>query len=184
MSRVTSLVLLLLICSSAVEAQSDSSAQSASWFFIVHSGALLGKEGYGTSATASAMQAIRYERFAFGVGVGYDAYSDWKTLPVFAGASYDLSRSKKRSMFVQMNTGYSRAWNPVAEAAQIDYAGGGGFFHHPFVGYKVKHGKVSIHFTAGYKWQRLTWSWLYPPNKTTIQRDIRRMSVQMGIAFE
>ena len=184
MSNVASLVLLLLLASVAAQAQSDSSAGKASWFFIVHSGVLLGKKGYGTSATVSAMQAIRYERFAFGVGVGYDAYYDWNTLPLFAGASYDLSKSKKRSMFVQMNTGYSTAWNPAADGVQIDYAEDGGFFHHPFVGYRVKHGKVSIHFTAGYKWQRLTWSWLYPQSKTTIQRDIRRMSVQMGIAFE
>lgn len=183
MSRVASLVLLLLLASVAVQAQSDSSAARVSWFFITHSGALLGKKGYGTSATVSAMQAIRYERYAFGIGVGYDAYYDWNTLPLFAGASYDLSKSKKRSMFVQMNTGYSAAWNPGADRAEIVYFGGGGFFHHPLIGYKVKHGKVSIHFTAGYKWQRLTWSWVYPPSKTTMQRDIRRMSVQMGIAF-
>ena len=184
MSRILTLVLLMVFSLMRADAQSDSSASSSSCFFIIHSGALLGKKGYSTSATASLMPGIRYQRFGFGVGVGYDAYIDWRTLPLFAGVSYDLSRSKKRTMFLHINTGYSKAWNPGADAAPIDYSGGGGFFYHPFLGYKVKHGKVSIHFTAGYKWQRLTWSWLYPPSKTTLQRDIRRLSVQIGIGFE
>ena len=184
MTRVLPLVLLFVFASVAVEAQSDSSVSGPSWYFTVHSGTLLAKRGYGTSTTASVMQGVRYKRFSLGAGVGYDAYSDWRTLPLFAGASYDLAAAKKHSFFLQMNTGYSKAWNPLVEGAQMEYAEGGGFFHHPFLGYKVKHGKISIHFTAGYKFQRLAWTWRYSSSKTTVQRDIGRMSVQMAIAFE
>lgn len=181
---------LILLTSVPAAAQSDSSFANPSWFLTIHSGALLGKKGYGTSATASIMQGMRYKRFHLGVGLGYDGYTEWRTMPLFAGASYDLSKQRKHSFFVQFNTGYSKAWKIITDETTADQSGVGGFFHHPLLGYKVQQGKVTIHFAAGYKSQRLTYihsppSWvsLYPSYRTTVQRDLRRISIEMGIGF-
>lgn len=199
MSRAVYLVALCVFPSVIATAQSDSSASGPSWFLTIQSGTLFGKKastnlpgsGFDIGSGASVIQGIVYNRFRLGAGVGYDAYAEWRMLPIFAGTSYDLMKRRNHSFYIQANTGYSRAWSKPMDEAQPDYSEAGGFFHHSFIGYKVQQGKVELHFTAGYKFQRLiyspaanSWIWGYPGYQTTtVQRDMGRMSVQMGIGF-
>ena len=191
MSKHVGFSILLLLSFSTTFAQADSSYNtSPSWFFSVHSGALLGKNGHGTSATASVLQGVRYKRASLGVGVGYDAYREWRTLPIFAALAYDFVRSPNRAFFVELNTGFSKGWSTAGDESEFIYDSEGGFFYHPQIGYRTHHGRLTIYLAAGYKFQRLqygetprSWIWGYPSGSVQVVRDIERLSIQMGIGL-
>lgn len=188
--KSNSLVVILLFLSLSAIAQTDSTFSGTSSFLSIHSGGLFGKKGHGSSLSVSAIHGIQYKRLALGVGVGYDAYVEWLTLPVFASASYGLTTGKDAVFFVQTNTGYSRAWSRLPDVHQFNYSEEGGFFFHPMFGCRIDEAKFSVYFTAGYKFQDLSykqtpdwWTWGHPGGKVTIDRKIQRLSIQIGIGL-
>lgn len=185
-----SVVLLpvFLFSSFFASAQSDSTLSDISYFFSVHSGGLLGKKGDGTFFSASGIQGVRYRRTALGVGIGYDAYHEWRTLPFFASFGYDVFSRRNRAFFVQVNSGYSRAWNPHDDEESYILDEEGGYVFHSVAGYRISNGKVSLYFTAGYKIQDLSYTqtsrWSsWGPRKITTDREVRRFSLQIGIGW-
>ena len=184
------LIPIILFLSFPAGAQSDSSYSDISYFVSIHSGGLLGKKAQGSSLSVSLVQGVRHNRFALGVGVGYDSYAEWQTVPLFASVAYDLAGRRRGAFFVMMNTGYSDAWNPLIDKDQFTYSEEGGFFFHPLLGYRRDIEKFSFYFSAGYKFQNLTyeqtpnwWIWGGQTRKVTISRDIQRLSIQIGIGF-
>ena len=138
----------------------------------------------------STIHGIRHKRFALGIGLGYDVYQEWRTLPLFGSLAYDFFRYRGNSFFIQLNGGYSKAWYSLADEDQFTYKEKGGIFLHPLVGYRIYTPKIDVYLTAGYKFQRLTydqtpkwWAWGYPRNKITVDRDIERLSIQIGLGF-
>lgn len=183
-------IFILLHCFEAF-GQADSSLNATPAAFVsVHSGALLARRGHGTSATASVIQGVRYKRIALGVGVGYDAYPEWRMVPVFAAFAHDFGRNRVKTLFIQMNTGYSKAWSTAGDESEFVFDSHGGFFYHPQIGYRIGEGKLRVQLAAGYKFQRIsyeqsfrTWVWGYPSGAVKVVRDIERFSLQMGIGI-
>lgn len=185
------ILFVLIVLSPAVSAQSDSSfSKKPTYFYTVHAGGLLAKKGNGSSLTTSTIHGIRYKNLAFGIGLGYDAYLEWRALPVFGSVSYDFAHIRRNTFFVQMNAGYSQAWNPLSDDDQFIFDERGGMVIHPLVGYRISSDKFSVYLTAGYKFQRIEyeqtprwWIWGYPGSKTTVVRDIERISIQIGFGY-
>lgn len=180
---------LLLFLSFFASAQSDSTLSHISYFFSVHSGGLIGDRGDGTFFSASSIQGVRYKRLALGIGIGYDAYTEWRALPFFASFGYDVFSGRNGAFFVQINSGYAHAWNPYANEESFILEEEGGYVLHPLAGYRISHGKVSLYFTAGYKIQDLSYTQVprwssWGPNKTTMLREVRRFSLQIGIGWQ
>jgi hypothetical protein len=170
--------------------QSDSLHSGSSYFLSIHSGGLLGKKGHGSAMTVSLIQGVRHKRFAFGAGVGYDSYAEWRTFPIFGSVTYDLSKVSSNKLFIQFNAGYSKAWNPTRGEFGLRYEDKGGPIFHPLFGYRIQKGNIALYMTVGYRFQRLTsewterfWGWGNSPNKFTERRDIERLSVQIGFGF-
>ena len=186
--RVVALSLIAFIYFSA-SAQDDTTRLPASFFFSLHSGVLIGKSGNGTSASVTLTPGIRLHRLSMVVGAGYDTFGEWQTIPVFAGIGYDIVARGDRACFVQLNTGYAKARNSTQDNSQLTYRNEGGYFYHPIVGYRVRQGKIDLYFTAGYKFQRLSYEQKYDwgtwgvGSRTYIKRDIERLSLQLGIGF-
>lgn len=180
--------LLITLFSYSVSAQSDTTSQERSWFFSLHSGALLGKPGNGTSVSVTVMPGIRLDRLAMAVGAGYDTYAAWKTIPLFAGLGYDVFRRRNYTLFVHFNAGYSRAWNSLPAEMSSDYKNEGGYFYHPFIGCRLREGNIYLYFSAGYKFQNITyehaprWGW-GSGVRTSVKADMQRFSVQFGIGI-
>ena len=193
MSNRAILLLVFGLVSFTAWAQSDSTATRSTWFVSIHTGVLAGKTGTGSSVSATLAQGVRYDRVSLGAGLGYDVYPEWKLLPVFAAVSYDLIRRRNHAFYVQFDAGYSKAWTSVAEEFQRQFESDGGYFYHPFVGYRAHHGKVTIYFSAGYKFQgisygqTLAWipwsSWTQPATSMSVERNMERLSIQMGIGL-
>lgn len=191
MSKCLLPFLFLLICVQS-SGQSDSSLRMApTWFGVLNSGALMGDIGHGTSATASLIQGVRYKRVSLGAGAGYDSYRDWKTVPVFAAVSYDLTHRPRGALFLQLNSGYAGAWPAAGMHAEVISDSDGGFFHHPHIGYRIHQEKLALYFAVGYKFQRIAyahrpqvWDWIGSSQSVHVIQDIERLSVHMGIGLK
>jgi hypothetical protein len=169
-------------------AQSDSASKKSTYFFSLHAGGLLSKTGDGTFLSASTIHGVRKQTVAFGVGLGYNAYLQWRTFPVFASISYDFASLSHSAFFMQINAGSSRAWVPDTDQSEFVYNPERGLYVHPVIGYRVRANQFRLYVTAGYQHQNLqyeqtwkNWIWGPPSGKTTIDRTIQRVSLQIGI---
>lgn len=154
-------------------------------------GGLMGETGKGTGVTLSTIHGVRLNRVAFGAGVGFDSYFDWKTLPVFGSVSYDIGKVKSNALFVQFNAGYAEAWLVKDEEAWMpanrDY---GGTMVSSLMGYRITKEKFSLYVMAGHKFQRAhssyesePWSSFAPLFSRRMEEDMNRLVVQIGFGL-
>ena len=178
-------VLTILGLSFSAEAQSDSFALRPRYFLSVHSGGLVGKKGDGSFLTSSLIQGVRFDRLAVGLGIGYDAYVDWRVIPVFMNLNYDLGRSPGgNSLFIQFNGGVSKAWNPWLSEVETVYNEEANININPMVGYRIIADKSSLYISIGYKSQVIEFGWGYPGgDKTFVRRQTGRVAIQLGFGF-
>lgn len=183
------LALLVALASFPALAQTDTTASKAGWFVSLHAGALFSEVGGTATISTQLFQGIHYNRFSLGVGVGYDTYDDWETLPVFTGIGYDVVRHGRNALYVQLNGGYSKSWSRIPDELSVGMQYDGGYFIHPMAGYRLQQGKIAFHLTCGYKIQRIQyrrsmggWGWGLPM-VTTVDQDMERLSVQLGIGL-
>jgi hypothetical protein len=176
------LITAILLVSFSAVAESDTTKSKLPYLISIHCGGLLGKKGNGSGLTASFINGFSFKRFAFGVGIGYDSYTEWRTFPMFGSIGYDIAKADNKAFYFQINAGYSKAWNPVWDADQFNYKDRGGVLFHPLVGYRFRNGNASLYVTVGYKFQRLNYG--YPTNEVTVQHDIERLSVQIGFGIQ
>jgi hypothetical protein len=142
------------------------------------------------------MPGVRYNRFTMAVGAGFDQYPQWQTLPLFAGVGYDILNRRQHAFFLHFNAGFSKAWSTLTDdEAQVRHRHEGGYMYHPFLGYRVRQGKITLYFSMGYKFQTVTYKHIptwrdefgivheWTGTRTTIERRMERVSVQMGIGL-
>lgn len=177
--------LAVLLISVPTFAQPDNAVSRPRYFFSLHSGALLGKRQLGTSFTSSLLQGLRHKRLAVGVGIGYDAYTDWRAMPVFATINFDFLHIRGNALFIQMSAGTSKVWNPMLIESEFVYLRDDNIFLNPLLGYRIKGEKFNVYLSAGYKFQSIEyeWSWGGGGGKTYFNRDTQRMAIQLGFGF-
>ena len=183
---------------------SDSSLRKSkvTYYFTFGMGTMMGCEkcqatGPTASFTTSMVHGVRIGRKgSVGAGIGFDAYENWKTLPLFGSASWDLF-GKRNKVFVQLNYGYASAWiNKDATAYGYKRSEGGKMIN-PLLGYRIQSGNVRILFSVGYKFQRVFSSYDYPtsyatydsfaplpPSTKEIRMDMNRFVMGMAIGWK
>lgn len=186
------LFILSVVYSFPSRAQSDSTTSLMSGFVSIHSGVMLAKPGLAgepgtpTSLSITLMPGIRVNRVTMIVGVGYDTYSTWKLVPVFAGVGYDIVKRRKYSLFAHYNMGYGRAWQ-LFPGFGSPYKNEGGYFYHPYAGFRIQPGGIVLYFSAGYKFQNLIYEqesvWSSSGIKTTMRAEMQRLTFQIGIGI-
>jgi hypothetical protein len=188
-----------------VAADTSLRKSNLTYYFSFGMGAMIGCEqckatGTTASFTTSMVHGVRIGRKgSVGAGVAFDAYENWKTLPLFGSASWDLF-GKSNKVFVQLNYGYASAWINKADAMAYGYKSStGGKMINPLLGYRIQSGNVRILFSVGFKFQRVFSSYNYPtyyayptyasfaplpPNTKVIRMDMSRLAVGMGISWK
>jgi hypothetical protein len=165
-------------------------------------GAMLGCQqchatGPTASFTTSLVQGVHIgKKGSMGAGIAFDAYENWKTLPLFGSASWDLF-GKKNKFFVQLNYGYAGAWiNKDGKTYGYKKSEGGKMIN-PLLGYRIQSGTVRIIFSAGYKFQRVFATYDYPtyhsdpiyssfalpPSTTVVRVDMNRFVMGMAVGW-
>jgi|SRR5690349_10957627 len=186
------LVSVLICLSFSTKAQRDSTASSSTGFVSLYYGTLIGKRGLGPSVSAAMTGGVRHKRVQLGVGFGYDTYSQWQLLPVFATVGYDVLKGRNYAFFIQLQTGYATAWTSRTEDSGVTYRNTGGYFWHPLFGCRVEQRKLRVYFTAGYKLQNLSyeqipqwidWGWGGGGYKSNVNMNLQRLSVMLGLGL-
>jgi hypothetical protein len=186
---VASLISFLISCS--VSAQTDSvNHHSLSYFNQFSSGALLGKKNTGSSLTTSMIHGIRYKKISIGFGLGYDSYTDWRSVPVLGAISVDVATFRQNSLYVQFSGGYSKPWH-IENDDPFTYHSKNGRTLYPSIGYRIHADRWRLYISAGYKLQRINYQqesryviWDYPnANHITVKRDMNRLAIQIAIGF-
>jgi len=175
--------------------------RKAPYFLILQSGAMVGCSKCGdatdVSFTTSAVNGVTIaEKFHAGIGVGFDSYLGWQTLPVYASLGYDFFSSKNgNAFFIQLNYGYSKAWRLHSFRGYSFHKAEGGRMFAPQAGYKIKYHDLNLSFTVGVKFQRVfsyydypSWAFFngeYVPstNNTTIRQDMSRLIIAMAVGL-
>ena len=181
---VIPLALLWFFISFSASAQSPEPSLDLKYFLSVHSGALFGKNA--PSFSADLTQGLRYGRMRLGVGLGYDVYTDWRTMPLLASISWDVFPVRTNSFFTQLGGGYSWIRSPLVRDGRPVY-----FYDGPnpcltgVAGYRIHSGKYDVYLSAGYKFQRIRygatqqWSMI----ETRVQMDVESMTVKIGFGI-
>jgi hypothetical protein len=193
--KTSGLLFIFLACSFFVWAQPDSiPSKKPSYFNSFHAGGLFGKKGNGSGESFSMIHGIRFQKFGYGLGVGYDAYQEWRTVPFFASVNLDFRAVGENTFFVRIDAGYAAAWYPNEDEEPFVYDQQRGPMVHPLLGYRIRSEKFHLYITAGYKFQainyvrtpRWTWDsgWGGGLSKMYVGRDIERISLQLGFGFQ
>jgi hypothetical protein len=173
------------------------------YFFGIGMGAMIGCEqcsatGKTASFSASTIHGLRLgRRLSLGAGLGFDAYENWKAMPLFGSASWDLFGNKNK-VFVQLNYGYADAWINKSNRGYGFKNDRGGKLINPSVGYRISNGDLWVSFSAGYKRQQAFSNYEYPsyamcpncyffnsnePDKKEVRIDMNRFVLGMTIGW-
>ena len=172
------------------------------YFLSLQTGALVGcnscSNGEGVTTTVSLANGITIGKKArVSVGLGFDSYTGWTTLPAFASLSWDVFGNRDRNaLFVQFNYGTSKAWKQK-HYLENGFAGAEGRrMLVPQFGYRIKYHNLNVSFVTGVKLQRVlsfyeypTWHWVdgesrQGTNKSTIRQDMSRLMVTMSVGWK
>jgi hypothetical protein len=157
------------------------------YFNYISSGALLANKDKGISFSVSSIHGVRSNKFFTGLGIGYDAYQEWRMVPLMASIGYDLFEKQSASVFVQLQGGYSLARNvPVGDFQPVRFDSKGGGMLGAFLGYTIKKENIRLYLMTGYKFQRITYeanNWWSPNYRTSVKREIERITVQIGFGL-
>lgn len=175
------------------------------YFFNVQAGSLIGCNDCGkgrdvTFSVATTHGVTVGKKLRGGLGVGFDSYANWQTLPVFASLSLDLIGNRdKNALFIQLNYGWAHPWfvrNNLYNYYTSDPYHGvyGGRMVNPSIGYRLKYHDLKLSFGVGYKYQRIfyrsdpgycAWCDFYHTSYQNfdITQEINRLQLMMSVGW-
>jgi hypothetical protein len=181
--------------------ETSSKDHKFAYFLFLQSGTLVGcsqcENAADVSFTTSVVNGVTIaKKFRVGVGLGFDTYSSWQALPVYASLGYDVFGNKNRNaFFIQMNYGYSKAWFLDSFPGDNLQKADGGRMFSPQIGYRLKYHNLNLSFGTGVKFQRVfseydtpIWTWFNgdtrpSTNRSTIRQDMTRIMIVMAVGL-
>jgi len=182
-------------------------SRSIEYIFNIQTGALVGcndcDKGKEFTFSVTTVQGVTIgKKLRTGIGIGFDSYQNWQTLPLYGMASWDLIGYKtKNALFVQMNYGWAHSWF-VRDGFYSNYSSDpftsveGGRMINPQIGYRISYYDLKLSIIAGYKFQRITYKkpGYYNPNCPTcdftqlsvneITQDMNRVQLMMSVGWK
>jgi hypothetical protein len=149
-------------------------------------GILIGESEKTITGSFTTVHGMALNRWRFGIGVGVEGHENWRTMPVFLSGSFDFGRIRNNALYLQMNGGYSFAKYLTKIEGAANAEEDGGLMLNPMIGYRLNAGKVDVSFSAGYKLQRVDYSfdWIWGwPTSARVEEEFHRFMLQIGIGF-
>lgn len=142
--------------------------------------------GKSVSYTADLVQGVKLKRLRIGLGIGFDSFARWQTMPLFGQVSYDVL-GKKNVIYVQGSYGFAYA-RKLKEEWEAPSSDTGGAMLKAMLGYRINVENVRLNFAIGYRFQNVNSSsdiWTFAPGDYTIQtrEDINRLVFTMGLGL-
>lgn len=174
------------------------------YFFNVQVGPLIGCNDCSgdkdITFTSSTLHGITLGRkLRVGLGVGFDSYDSWQTLPLYGSVSWDLLGTKNtQALYLQFDYGWSAAWR---QRDQFEYGftdSGGGKMYNALVGYRIKYHDLKIGLAIGSKSQQVYTYYESPsyyynsegilvqgaPNRTTVKKEMSRLIFSLSVGWK
>ena len=158
------------------------------FFHWMEFGGLFGGKSSGETTTAFSVHTINgYRLWDFlepGLGVSFDFYDDFTTLPVYLSARADLVKARVVPYYFG-GVGYGFVWQNSNSPIDFDQVQGG-ITWSAGMGIKIPLEKISVVVSAGYKHQKITTligSIEEMGFETEENRKIRRFTLTTGITF-
>jgi hypothetical protein len=186
------LILVTCVCLHVVAQEEIEPAKPHRYFNSFQSGGLFGEKDKGTSFTFSTVHGVQLNKWRLGGGVGFDSYQRWRVVPVSAMVSFDIAKFKNSNLSVSVNGGYSQAWYRHMQEYEPDLDVSGGVMINPLIGYRIIADKWNINLSAGYRWQRINYTyspqyWYWSDTRQSpvysVTEDIERVVVQIGFGL-
>ncbi|HEX5171633.1 MAG TPA: hypothetical protein VFW11_20785 [Cyclobacteriaceae bacterium] len=150
-------------------------------------GILVGNSETSITGSFSTIHGLSFKRWRFGIGLGIEGYEKWRTFPFFGSSTFDFGKIKNHSLYVQMNAGYAIGQRIEKVEGATHEEENGGLMLNPMLGYRLNLGNTSLSVAAGYKLQRVDysfdWLWGWPYAKTTMDEEFNRFIFQIGFGL-
>ncbi len=178
------------------------SNKAVEYFFNVQFGSLVGCNDCGTGKdftfnTATQHGVLIGKKFRTSLGLGFDSYLNWQTLPLFASASWDLIGNRNsNALFVQLSYGWAHPW--FVRTSQYAYFNtdpytsvDGGRMINPQIGYRLKYYDLKVALSLGYKYQQIHYRAFGNPNCPScdfgqyyeVIQDMNRLQINMTVGW-
>jgi hypothetical protein len=153
----------------------------------IATGVLLGESEKNFTGSLITAHGIAIKRWRLGLGVGIEGYDDWRTVPLFVTGSFDFGRINNNWLYLQMSGGHAFGRYIAEIEGSSNGEEDGGLMLNPMIGYRLNANKFSVSIAAGYKLQRLDysfdWIWGWPAATTVIDGEFHRLMFQVGVGF-
>lgn len=174
------------------------------YFFNFQLGPLIGCNDCGSrkdfTFTSSTLHGVTIGRkLRGGLGIGFDSYISWQTLPIYGSISWDLLGTKNtQALFVQFDYGWSMAWRQADEEEYGLKETQGGKMYNALVGYRIKYHDLKIGLSIGSKFQEAFLNYEYPtyyyaldgtliegtPNTRKVKREMNRLMFTLSVGWK
>lgn len=186
---------LLLLLAATLHGQDSLRQHRMLPFVSLSSGVLAGEHpqtGKILTSTTSLSGGLKVKQMRVGVGIGFDSYPEWQTMPLYGTIAFDLSKNT-HGLFMQFSYGYAFAWMQENEFNRPSKEEGGRMLN-PMVGYFLTTGSCRVGLSVGYKFQRV-WArydnqynlassfWPRHGNQTTVTQSIERVVVSLSVGW-
>jgi hypothetical protein len=182
------------------EKKNSASPGDIGYFFNLQVGPLIGCNECGDSRevtfSASTIHGITVGRkLRIGVGIGFDSYAQWQTMPVFGSLSWDIVGTKNSgALFLQTSYGSAKSWLTPRNVwgfketigAEMAYAQ---------LGYRFACDDMRVSLGIGSKFQRTHARFEYPTwiptggtstvvNTTEVEQELNRFMVIISVGWK
>lgn len=150
-------------------------------------GILSGGDNKTLTATLTTTHGVAMQRWRLGAGIGVEGYDGWRTVPVFGSLSFDFGKIKNNALYIQTNAGYAYGHRLGRIEGVANEKDEGGLMFNPMLGYRMESERFNISIAAGYKLQRVEysfdWIWGWPYMSTDMSEEFNRFTFQIGVGF-
>lgn len=174
----------------AQEATTETTQRPHRYFNVFQSGGLFGEKGRDASVTFSTFHGVQLKKVHLALGTGLDSYQQWRVVPAYVMVSVDLAHIKENFLYLSLAGGVGKAWYRKQNEWDPDFDANRAISVSPAVGYRILADKWNINISAGYKWQRIDYSYTYNywdsyyrGGESTVEQTMERLVVQLGFGL-
>jgi hypothetical protein len=167
---------------------SQDRTHGAKYFSEYLSGGMISDNNSGTNFSFSTVHGAEFGRLGVGIGLSYDSYGQWSSVPVLAVFKAEIGKIKSSSVYLQLAGGYGKLWYKQTDDEYLNYTSKRSNKIEALLGYQIATEKLKVYITGGFRSQQLYYSqaprwWFDSPNQSTVTRTINGLVLQLGVGF-
>jgi hypothetical protein len=176
-----------------VTSDSSSSNQTKTHHFKYFSqyaaGGMMSNDNGDVHFTFSTVHGATFRQFGVGLGLSYDSYEHWNSLPLLLVVNTELVKAKHSSFYLQLTGGYGKLWYNETDNESMNHHAKRSNKVEVLAGYKISSQKIKVYISGGFRSQELHYTqaprWWRggSPGESTVTRTINGVIIQLGVGL-